>query len=101
MNGPPIILLYQYMGTQKGCVRGTNAFLNLLQFRIIAYIYVGMMSWGDAELYCVCMAAGLGGVLFGNALAALMQQEVFQKVMRFLMVLCAVLMFASGMGLVQ
>lgn len=37
MNGPPIMLMYRALNTPKATVRGNNAFLNLLQMRLIPY----------------------------------------------------------------
>jgi hypothetical protein len=37
MNGPPIMFMYWRLNTPKATVRGNNAFLNLLQMRLVPY----------------------------------------------------------------
>ncbi|KIY94596.1 hypothetical protein MNEG_13367 [Monoraphidium neglectum] len=100
MNGPPIMIMYRALDTPKATVRGNNSWLNLLQFRLVPYYMMGLIVIKDVQLYGVTSAAGLAGVIVGDQLSKRMGQRVFQQVLGVLMVLCCVLMFASGLGLV-
>jgi uncharacterized membrane protein YfcA len=101
MNGPPIMFMYRRLDTPKMVVRGTNAFLNLVQFRLIAYWYMGLIVAADLQLYAVSCAVGFVGVILGDMLSAKIDQQMFKHVLGGFMVLCCVLMFASGFGFVD
>jgi uncharacterized membrane protein YfcA len=62
---------------------------------------MGLIIKQDVQLYGVACAAGVLGVLLGDRLSHLINQEDFQQVLGVLMVLCCVLMFASGLGIIQ
>lgn len=99
MNGPPVMIMYRTLDTPKAVVRGNNAFLNLLQFRLVPYWLMGLIRAEDLQLHLVACACGVVGVVLGDRLSQMMGQRVFQRVLGGLMVLCCVLMFASGLGL--
>jgi hypothetical protein len=46
MNGPPIMFMYRRLNTPKATVRGNNAFLNLLQMRLVPYWSVNQFVYG-------------------------------------------------------
>lgn len=94
------MFMYRRLNTPKATVRGNNAFLNLLQMRLIPYWYMGLMTAWDLQLYAVTGSVAVVGVVMGDALSHRMDQKVFQQVLGVLMVLCCGLMFASGLGLV-
>lgn len=98
MGGPPVMLLYELLKVPKEIVRGTNAMLNVLQFRILVYAGMGMFKWSDAGLYGATSAGSLVGLAIGNALAARIDQQAFSRMMVALMLVCCVLMFASAAG---
>jgi uncharacterized membrane protein YfcA len=101
MNGPPIMFMYRALDTPKAVVRGNNAWLNLLQMRLVPYYTMGLMPATDLPLYALTSIAGLLGMVLGNALSRKMDQKLFQSALGALMVLCCVLMAASGLGLVK
>lgn len=95
------MFMYRALGTPKAVVRGNNAFLNLLQMRLVPYFTMGLMPAADLPLYGATCVAGLAGMVLGNALSKRMDQGTFQAALGVLMVLCCVLMAASGLGLVE
>jgi uncharacterized membrane protein YfcA len=54
----------------------------------------------DLPLYGISCAAGAIGVLAGDRLSHLINQQAFQQVLGVLMLLCCLLMFASGLGFI-
>lgn len=62
---------------------------------------MGLIVKQDVPLYAVSCAAGVVGVLLGDRLSHYIDQQAFQQVLGLLMVLCCVLMFASGLGLIE
>lgn len=99
MGGPPMMYMYDKLSVPKDTVRGSNAVLGVLQFRIIAYAVMGAFVPEDWVLYVACTSAGMVGMYWGNKLAARMNQQAFSRMMVFLMTLCCVLLFASSAGL--
>jgi uncharacterized membrane protein YfcA len=101
MNGPPIMIMYQRLRTPKRVVRGNNAFLNLLQFRLVPYATMGLITKADAQLHAASCVCGAAGVAAGDALSRAMGEAAFRRALGGLMVLCCALMFASGLGLTE
>uniref|UniRef100_A0A383WJP0 Membrane transporter protein n=1 Tax=Tetradesmus obliquus TaxID=3088 RepID=A0A383WJP0_TETOB len=99
MGGPPLMMLYEKLQVKKDTVRGCNAVLSVLQFRVIAYALTGSFTRDDLALYVAVSVAGLVGLCLGSHLASRMDQATFSKVMVALMLLCCVLLFASSAGL--
>lgn len=62
--------------------------------------YMGLITAADLQLYGLCCAAGVLGVVAGDHISHYLNQQVFQQVLGALMVLCCLLMLASGLGLV-
>eukprot|EP00775_Hariotina_reticulata_P005242 gene5242-5477_t len=98
MGGPPLMLFYTKMAIPKAVVRGSNAVMNALQVRIIAYIILGAFHREDLVLYVVVSAVGVVGMLLGNHLSASIDQRMFSRVLVALMCLCCALLFASAAG---
>jgi uncharacterized membrane protein YfcA len=98
MGGPPLMLFYTKMAIPKAVVRGSNAVMNALQLRIIAYIMLGAFKREDVVLYVVVSAVGVVGMLLGNHLSASIDQQRFSQVLLVLMCLCCALLFASAAG---
>ena len=73
---------------------------DLLQFRLVPYAMMGLIQAADTQLYLAGCAAGVVGIVMGDLCARRMSQALFQRLLGALMVLCCVLMFASGLGLV-
>jgi uncharacterized membrane protein YfcA len=61
---------------------------------------MGLIVSRDLPLYGVSCAAGAIGVLVGDRLSHRIEQQAFQQVLGVLMLLCCLLMFASGLGFV-
>ncbi|KAF6252440.1 hypothetical protein COO60DRAFT_1553080 [Scenedesmus sp. NREL 46B-D3] len=99
MGGPPLMMLYEKLHIKKDTVRGCNAVLSVLQFRVIAYALTGIFTRQDLLLYAAVSVAGLSGLCLGSHLAARMDQATFSRVMVVLMLLCCALLFASSAGL--
>ena len=95
------MFMYRRLDTPKAVVRGTNAVLNLMQFRLIPYWYMGLIKAADMQLYAVSCIVGLVGVLLGDLLSAKVDQQRFKQVLGWLIILCCALMFASGLGFVE
>lgn len=91
--------MYDKLNVPKETVRGSNAVIGVLQFRIIAYALMGAVVRADVVMYVACSAAGIFGMIWGNRIAGNMNQQAFSRMMVFLMVLCCVLLFASAAGL--
>jgi uncharacterized membrane protein YfcA len=62
---------------------------------------MGLIVAKDLQLYGVSCAAAVVGVFLGDRLSQRMDQRVFQRALGGLMVLCCILMFASGLGIVE
>jgi uncharacterized membrane protein YfcA len=62
---------------------------------------MGLIVQQDVQLYGVACAAGVVGVLLGDRLSHLINQQAFQQVLGVLMVLCCVLLVASGLGIIH
>jgi uncharacterized membrane protein YfcA len=93
------MMLYEKLQINKDTVRGCNAVLSVLQFRVIAYAMTGIFTRADLWLYVAVSVAGLAGLCLGSHLASRMDQATFSKVMVVLMLLCCALLFASSAGL--
>jgi uncharacterized membrane protein YfcA len=93
------MMLYEKLQIKKDTVRGCNAVLSVLQFRVIAYAMTGIFTRADLWLYVAVSVAGLAGLCLGSHLASHMDQATFSRVMVALMLLCCALLFASSAGL--
>ncbi|KIZ04920.1 hypothetical protein MNEG_3036 [Monoraphidium neglectum] len=101
VNGPPLMVLYSWLGAAKEAVRGTSAVVALVQDQWVGYWALGLLSWADAPVYLAASAAGGLGMAAGHAAQRLMDQRQFSAVMTALMVLCFVLMTSSAAGWIQ
>jgi hypothetical protein len=78
---------------------GTNAVLNVLQFRALVYAALGLFVASDAWLYAATAAASLAGLAAGGVLAARVDGVGFSRILLALMLICCALMFAAASGL--
>jgi hypothetical protein len=93
------MLLYLACNTPKEVVRAINCMGNLLQFRLIAYIALGLVPVKNLPIH----AAGSVLHIAGCALGALVlfprvEQRTFRLFLLVLMVLCCVLLFGAAAG---
>uniref|UniRef100_A0A7S0V5S4 Uncharacterized protein n=1 Tax=Polytomella parva TaxID=51329 RepID=A0A7S0V5S4_9CHLO len=98
IGGPPIIYLYDRLQIPKDIVRGTSAVNNVLQFRVIFYLFMGLLKKSDIHLYALCMTGSLLGTVIGNKVAGYMNQQQFRRSLIALMCVCCILLFASAAG---
>jgi uncharacterized membrane protein YfcA len=92
------MFMFSVLRIPKEVVRGTNAVLNVLQWRILAYLSMGSFARVDSVLYVACAASGVFGIAGGSVLAQRVNQEAFSRVLLLLMCLCCVLMFVAAAG---
>lgn len=99
IGGPPIMLLYLVCDTPKGVARAINCLGNLLQFRIIAYIALGLVPVSDLPLHAVISVLHVGCcVVAAVFLFPRVSQTHFRLILLVLMVFCCVLLFGAATG---
>lgn len=99
MGGPPIMLLYLACNTPKEVVRAINCMGNLLQFRLIAYIALGLVPVRNLPIHAVASVLHIGGCALGAlVLFPRVEQRAFRLFLLVLIVLCCVLLFGAAAG---
>ncbi|GAX77227.1 hypothetical protein CEUSTIGMA_g4673.t1 [Chlamydomonas eustigma] len=96
MGGPPLMLLYRTMGTPKEIVRGTNAWLNVLQFRVFVYLLMGMIPSSFGAVYLISGLSQLVGLVLGNCMSKRISPKAFSHILVALMLVCMVLLFLAA-----
>lgn len=96
LSGPPVMYMYMYLNLPKSVVRGTNAWSNVLQVRVIMYAILGQWKKNEIPLYFMCAGFSLVGIFLGCLLSPHINQRMFHMILTFLMMVAGILLIITG-----
>ncbi len=101
MGGPPAVLFFANQGVEKQTFRANLVayFLVLSIGAIIAFIYNGLMTSKVVHYTIIFLPAMILGGLSGIRVANKVEEELFRRIVLFVVIIAGLISIASGLGL--
>ncbi len=103
MGGPPAVLFFSNQGVEKQTFRANLVayFLVLSVGAVMAFIFNGLVTEEVIYYTIVFLPAMVLGGLSGIKVANKVEEEIFQKIVLFVVITAGLLSVASGLGLLN